>query len=591
MELNDNLILISGQNIGVFKKVSELPGKTSLVKRAVPNAENVSELPGKTSVVKSAVSNSDFITFEVDANDTHCFYQQDRGMFPEIGDGVTVRNSGRYPVTVDYDWAAIWYAGGWKNAKRMVVGHGESQYMSPLSNITYHCRMVINNSKQDHVVTGSYRIGGDWSCFTSNPRSDKSLYAWDPTDPCNNMKTIVMEGVSKIPYVGSFLSVIIGMFWTTGQVDLNNLWQKCLNEIQLMIDQALLKQLQDILAANINETAKKIDYVNQLIEANGFAATKDNYMDLIGSYLVGLEENFKRSLDSETGRTAYSILPLFSTTVSLQMQYYGFGYDYKKEFGLTDQELNEIKIAMDSLYKDASQYVKDMATWVDDDAYDYGGDMFNNVMGARGFVGIHGFEHLKLWDKIHHDRSANVIIDHLNVVSYSQRVGIATYDSDMLASGTPDEIGQPLCPAIVGDHRNRIKSIDGWASKEMYYHNRVGGFKVTYENGNTVTVGINQSSGTKPPKSINFNGAYITKIESSFEDAQPYHALNFIRFHLSDKRTYVLGDPNCKVDEKKDFELDGHFICGIFADYNDQVQTDPKACCFCVAYQMIDNEY
>lgn len=409
-----------------------------------------------------------------------------------------------------------------------------------------------------------------------------SIYIKDPFDPNNVMKEVVTNGLSAIPTAGPFLSFFVKLFWpnTYTEYDLDSIWEQCLSEIKDMIDDQLYLFIQGVLSSKINETCDKIQFINQIIESHGYADAKDDYMNLVSNYLVGLEENFKRPLDD--GRTAYSILPLLSTTVSMQMSYLACGLDYKDDFQLNEMEVDKLQNAMQSLHDDMSKYIPSLADWVDEDAYEIGGSLYNNVMGARGYCAIHGFEHLKIWTQMVEKGSADILVEHCEVVSYSQCIGASTSKFNDIGAGFSNQIPPPILPKLINGRRNKIKSIKGWKSVEIQNFNRVGGLEVRFDNGDAYTLGISSAQGEEP-NSIDLNGTYIKKVTCSYDEG--HRAINFVTFYLSDERQFTVGEHSSFPTQT--LELEGHFVCGFFADQGDS----DKVAGFSVSYQLDDPNY
>ncbi|WP_219079415.1 cell division protein FtsQ/DivIB [Vibrio parahaemolyticus] len=127
---------------------------------------------------------------------------------------------------------------------------------------------------------------------------------------------------------------------------------------------------------------------------------------------------------------------------------------------------------------------------------------------------------------------------HSNLISYSPAVGFPSGNFNYIATGTEDEIPQPLKPNMFGERRNRIVKIESWNSIEIHYYNRVGRLKLTYENGEVVELGKAHKY-DEHYQSIELNGAYIKYVDVI---ANGPEAIDRIVFHFSDDRTFVVGE-------------------------------------------------
>lgn len=165
---------------------------------------------------------------------------------------------------------------------------------------------------------------------------------------------------------------------------------------------------------------------------------------------------------------------------------------------------------------------------------------------------------------------------HSNLISYSPAVGFPSGNFNYIATGTEDEIPQPLKPNMFGERRNRIVKIESWNSIEIHYYNRVGRLKLTYENGEVVELGKAHKY-DEHYQSIELNGAYIKYVDVI---ANGPEAIDRIVFHFSDDRTFVVGENSGKPSVR--LQLEGHFICGMLADQ----EGSDKVAAFSVAYEL-----
>ncbi|ARR10048.2 hypothetical protein D0812_29945 (plasmid) [Vibrio owensii] len=425
----------------------------------------------------------------------------------------------------------------------------------------------------EYVVTMS-------SLTEFNPNNARKSYLFDnyEVDPNYAFKAMVSFGLSNIPYAGGFLSTLWNIFWpnTPNEPDIENIWEQLRDRIQDLVDESIIDAINGILDSKIKETRDKIQDINETIENFGYAAAKDDYIGLVTHYLIGLEENFKRELDGDEW-LGYAILPLLATTVSLQITYMACGLDYKDEFGFTDSDVHKLTRNIDKLYDDVSSYITELAAWADNDSYNNANqdNVYDEVMGARSWCTVHGFEHMLIWQKIKELKKVDVFV-HSNLISYSPAVGFPSGNFNYIATGTEDEIPQPLKPNMFGERRNRIVKIESWNSIEIHYYNRVGRLKLTYENGEVVELGKAHKY-DEHYQSIELNGAYIKYVDVI---ANGPEAIDRIVFHFSDDRTFVVGENSGKPSVR--LQLEGHFICGMLADQ----EGSDKVAAFSVAYEL-----
>ncbi|BAJ01126.1 insecticidal delta-endotoxin Cry8Ea1 family protein [Shewanella violacea] len=369
-------------------------------------------------------------------------------------------------------------------------------------------------------------------------------------------KVALTIGLKKIPYVGSILSTLVKILWPTGASgeSLQNLWEMERNEIQSMIDEATLHTINDILNGIVNSLGDKIADINRTIENYGFAAAKDDYINLISNYIIGLEEQFK--FESEGSEfIAYATMPLLSITVGLQLSYLAFGLDNKANFGLDSADIDKCSRNIDEIYKDVKKYIEKYAKWSDSDSYSNANseNIYNEVMGSRAFCALNGFEHIEIWSEIQSRKSLDFSIISTSV-SYSVEVGVLT--PNMTRMATAVEVGPPLLPVMVDGHRNKIVKIEGWDSVEINSYRRVGCLKITYENGDVYDMGVKTSN----PVSISLDGEFVDTVKVVQGDT---YAINYIKFTLTDGRTMSVGEQS---GDTQLLGFDNHTIAAIFVD-------------------------
>ncbi|MFM2586655.1 insecticidal delta-endotoxin Cry8Ea1 family protein [Vibrio campbellii] len=412
------------------------------------------------------------------------------------------------------------------------------------------------------------------------PINSRKSYLFDnyEVDPNYAFKAAVSSGLSNIPYAGGFLSLLWNIFWPNSPTeDIENVWEQLRDRIQDLVDASIINAVNGILDSKIKEMRDKIQDINLTIERFEYADAKDDYMNLVTNFLIGLEENFKREIEGDEW-IAYAILPLLSTTVSMQMSYYASGLDYKDELGLDAIDIDKLNRNIDALYNDVSNYIQKLAAWADDDAYNNASqdNVYDEVMGARSWCVVHGYEHMLLWEEIVNKKSADVTA-HSNLISYSPCIGYPTQKFNFIGTGPINEIEQPLKPKIYNGHRNRIVKIEGWNSIEIHYYNRVGRIKLTYENGDVVQMG-HEHPKDENYRSIDLNGAYIKYVDVIKGDTT---AVDQVAFHLSDERIFKIGEDSRR--EKTRLQLEGHFVAGMFADD----ERSDKIAAFGVSYEML----
>ncbi|MBT9433493.1 hypothetical protein JZM24_17860 [Candidatus Sodalis endolongispinus] len=216
------------------------------------------------------------------------------------------------------------------------------------------------------------------------------LTQWE-WDNASDIKFWIISGVGFIHEVGSILSLLLEVCWTSKK---ENVWQQILHEVENMIETSKLAIIQGVLRGFINEIEGKIKHVNFLLETNpGSREAHDAYISL-ARYLIGMEEHFV-SFDDKTN---LQILPMYTAALMLQVMYWSIGINKSQVIGLSTLEVGEMQYIIDKLVDRASAYSHALY----DKEYNEvlsnseGDDITNDLLAIRWHCLLHGFEALEI---------------------------------------------------------------------------------------------------------------------------------------------------------------------------------------------------
>ncbi|MCT8250174.1 insecticidal delta-endotoxin Cry8Ea1 family protein [Proteus faecis] len=168
-------------------------------------------------------------------------------------------------------------------------------------------------------------------------------------DGLSDIGAIIHYGISQIPVVGGVLSTIFGLLWPTDKEDI---WSTIKQEVQSLINEDIQEDDWDRLVAAVSELQDKVSFINdQLINAQYDTAGPELMTVVVD--IVGIEENFK----IKGTNFKYAFAPLFVAVMNLKIALYLEGIKYSNELGLTQDQVNQLKLLLQSDVQCSKSYL------------------------------------------------------------------------------------------------------------------------------------------------------------------------------------------------------------------------------------------
>ncbi|AWK43973.1 hypothetical protein GPY51_18000 [Photorhabdus laumondii subsp. laumondii] len=394
-----------------------------------------------------------------------------------------------------------------------------------------------------------------------------AVYAFE-WDSSAILKQAVVKGLSYVPHVGKYLSYIVGFFWKDKEKDI---WQEVVGKVQQLVEDSILKAVKGILSGNINELKEKMNEVIRSLEKNlGTQEARDDYMHLARS-MVGKEA----SLIFHENKTNFHILPMYSTLALMQIMYWTVGIERRKEIGLSDIEVENLRSYIKKLVSDAEHHVNrvyklELDSVVSDSDVNRVAD---NIMYVHGYCQIHGLEYMDIIKNIQ-SRGNNITGFYPRTISYSTFFGSPTSDARILALRPEKDMPEPFKPKFLNERFNKIASVKGYIVR-IGGAKRVGGLEITFENGSK----YQQGQATNEHEIVNLKGNLIKTLE-----VWGNGAIDEAKFTLTNGDVLTIGQRNSSNYRK--FSLDGHYICGVFIA-NDRSGLAGQAANIAVSYHQL----
>ncbi|ENZ5481550.1 hypothetical protein P805_00828 [Serratia marcescens BIDMC 44] len=380
------------------------------------------------------------------------------------------------------------------------------------------------------------------------------------------LKDVIINGIKLIPKIGPLLSMIVRLFWRDNQA---NIWKSIVERLNEYIEEQVINAIRGILMGDIAQLKGKIESVEAAFADHpGSVEARDLYMS-VNVILDSVHLKFTTFKHDHN----YQILPLYSTTVMLQLMYWTMGIERKDDIGLTDNQVNEIQHNIDTLVEHADRYIKNLhETEVENRINNSDvSQVATNVMNAHYYCGMHGLEYLEIVHHVHQHGTLGKGF-YPTTLCYSTLFGYNTSQARIMAFKDESERRQPLKPDMVGACYNQIKSMTGHIVR-IGNAPRVGGIEITFENGETYHQGARSGETTS---TVVLNGRVITSIETWGTDA-----LDELMFTLNDGTLFRIGERYSHNYHK--FYADGHYIAGIFLS-NDRKELMGQAANICIMF-------
>ncbi|OTA21408.1 CryIII delta-endotoxin [Xenorhabdus beddingii] len=392
-------------------------------------------------------------------------------------------------------------------------------------------------------------------------------YEWDVS---SKIKDAIIGGVGFIPGPGAALSFLLGLFWPDKK---DNTWDEILKRVEQMIENAVLQAIKGILNGDIQEIKGKMEHVYDILETSpGSQEAHDAYM-FLARYIISIDEKFK-SFDDKTN---YQILPMYTSTLMLQIPYWKLGIEKKTDIGLTDIEVNELKQLIDKLVTRANDYIHTMYTREYNNAVNTSNadNITNNLLSVRGYCLLHGLECLEMIE--HLQNNSLVSGFYPKTISYSTVFDRATNQMRIQALTKDDQMTAPFKPSLINGKYNQIKSLVGYVQR-IGNAPRVGGIRIVFSDDTSSTLG----TVTSETKSIDLNGSVIVSLE-----VWGNGAVDEAFFTLSDGRQLRVGERYAQKYRK--YAVDNHYIAGLYLA-SDAPSLAGQAAGIAVSYHMMTDK-
>ncbi|XP_056629998.1 uncharacterized protein LOC130440721 isoform X2 [Diorhabda sublineata] len=326
----------------------------------------------------------------------------------------------------------------------------------------------------------------------------------------------------------------------------------------------------------------QIQMLHQELELN-LPNTGEHYFT-IAQTLIGFEKKFTftKEEDSDYANINYFLLPMYSAVVNMKILFYQFGIVNQAKLELTNDNINMLKMWMNTLIEDkdgAVQYINKV--FVDQYYLEYEtcfpDIVYNSMAAVRQYCALNGFEYIDYWRSILKDPFTTKK-PYNTAISYSTHFSRPT---PLLAREMiPIEVSCPLQPKLINGRRNKMIGITVAIFRSSRNIPKIQGMVIHYENGDSINLG-EASSETIP---IDFKGAYLKKLT-----VWGCNALDMFEFLFTDGRTASCGSNVDSANVNNVFELDYHHIAGIMIT-NDATGLKGQSASISVSYQLTPEE-
>ncbi|XP_057669039.1 uncharacterized protein LOC130901581 [Diorhabda carinulata] len=509
--------------------------------------------------------------YGIDVNKEKVCTQSDSPVFPNYKPNYVFYNLGKSEVSVEaiYGTAISWIG---IITGPVVVKPGERKILEIDDRVYYVTGQKVHNLGVHRALVHCSTVDG-YSSFDDGPEIPLKI------DINKIVKILVKFGVGKIPIVGKVFASILDYFWPSNKA---NVWDQIKDQVSNLIDQKVREAIEGILGAELRSLKTQIQTLHQELELN-LPNTGEHYFT-IAQTLIGFEKKFTftKEEDSDYANINYFLLPMYSAVVNMKILFYQFGIVNQEKLELTNDNINLLKMWMNTLIEDedgAVQYIHKV--FVDQYYLEYEtcfpDIVFNSIAAVRQYCALNGFEYIDYWRSILKDPFTTKK-PYNTAISYSTHFSRPT---PLLAREMiPIEVGCPLQPKLINGRRNKMIGITVAIFRSSMNIPKIQGMVIQYENGDSINLG-EASSETIP---IDFKGAYLKKLT-----VWGCNALDMFEFLFTDGRTASCGSNVDSANVNNVFELDYHHIAGIMIT-NDATGLKGQSASISVSYQLTPEE-
>lgn len=507
-------------------------------------------------LVASSRIDYDDHTFGLKSNDSSFVLINDSGVWPTVQDNYVIYNIGRIKVQ-----AELWYG---DEVQWFGIVHGATIYPGETK--------ILDNDGKKYYYTGLKLINNEEIRVIAHCEGGYLPSPFTPDMQFHFYKFLLKTLKFCVKYftnhfVASVFKQLSLLFFPENKP---NIWQEVLDNVTPLLEENTREILTSLLQNEINVYKEKLSILSD--EMHSGVPIKEHYMNLAWE-IVGLENKFSFSstLSINENINLY-ILPMYSSVVSMAINFYMLGVKYNTEIKLDDNNISQILRYANKTYENASKYFRNLSRNAVDYVYNNSEaqGIFNSMMSVRSHLAIHGEEYLPIWKYKLENPSSNKEV-YNPVISYSTFFGKPT--ANLYAQATPIDVPQPLCPKMIDGKRNILKKITVymWTTNPSIL--KIGGAKLFFENGDEYTMG----TVTIIAESFDLEGAKILQLTAYGEGK-----IDGLKFYLSNGQIHVFGQTISATFEN--FKLQHHHIPSFYLS-SDSRDLNGQAANIAVSFQ------
>lgn len=150
---------------------------------------------------------------------------------------------------------------------------------------------------------------------------------WPIEDPINDVKAILSWGLGEIPYIGSFLSMLLGLLWPKSQEDV---WNEILKKLEKLIDEKIDEAVYSLIKSKLPGLEEAQALYLQMVKTGDKQVISEQF--IASNTVITAASSVFQNPDYE-----WLLLPLFGIFTHIHISLLREGVIYGKGWGWSEE--------------------------------------------------------------------------------------------------------------------------------------------------------------------------------------------------------------------------------------------------------------
>lgn len=174
-------------------------------------------------------------------------------------------------------------------------------------------------------------MGNDTKISAIEKSYNDSNLVWPITDPINDVKAVLSWALGNIPYIGGFLSMLLGLLWPNSQVDV---WDEILKKLEKLIDEKIEDAIYSLIKSKLPGLEEAMMLYLQTVKTGDKLVISEQF--IASNTVITVASSVFKNPDYE-----WILLPLFGIFSHIHISLLREGVIHGRDWGWNDAVYNE----------------------------------------------------------------------------------------------------------------------------------------------------------------------------------------------------------------------------------------------------------